>query len=1202
LFLEKNVLLWYNNCQGERFMDKLTHPQMRIMINQKIYQHSKFAYMYGLVEIHDQSADSIERAINEAINYFDALRTRFTQKKGEIFQYFEPYIYEKIPIKDQNDDFSKEVFELFDSKLYRFFLIQNESEVKGYYFIFHHAIVDAYSVILITKYIEDILLKKEINYNQTTYRNFIDLENRYLKSSIYEQDRLFFNDLLKIVTSFNYLPNFDLRTKRVELAFSEEESKSILSYCKSQKTSIFKFLMSITFLHLFLKTGKTIQTIATTHHNRLDEELLKTAGMMVGTVPVVQEIDLEKTFRDYLQESINNISASLERPLFPLDNIISEFNKSSTFDLNVTEVLFNSIPFSNNHYPIRRFSPNEDIAKLNFKLNPHSKPKGSNLEIAVDYRVSDYSESKAREILNEIKQLAFLFINHQDEKMESFLKKPLDIIDMIDFSHLNQTAIKGSNISFTYQELDYYSNALADEIEKLNHQVIGIANQRNPWYVVGLLGILKAGKIALPLDLTLPQQRLQSIMKDAKLKCIIGYDDIDISDLKVINITKLKPLTTYKKKTNEIAYIIFSSGTTGVPKGVLVSRSSLTSFIGNLKQKYYNVINERFLAYCDFNFDVSMLEIMISLVTQSTLYLTNEEERHNLSLLANVIRDYQINHVFFPTKIGELFMKNYPQANITTLMVAGEKLQYYQPTTYQVLNGYGPTEFTILSHVASINKEYLNYPIGEPLPGIKCLIDLKEPENQSEGELYLVGSQRALGYLNDYQQTKEKFIKLKNGEIAYKTGDIVRYESGEYRFLARSDRQIKYHGYRIELSEIEAVALKSKMISSAHAISDNSDLILVVIPSEEYTEDEFRNHLKEYLPSYSLPKVIKTVDVFPLTSSGKVDISSLLIKKISNKSSMYYGSLTPTMKKIVKIFKKYTNLKEINVEENYLNLSLDSLDFIQICLEIENKLNGVISFYDFIRYPTIKDLANYLDKKNHTEKIVEIRKGTGVPLVIVFDFSCDIIAYRELLANIDQNIPIIGIVDKGLPSDVSLEKYVESLVLKLESYHSFDLVGYSSGGTIALEIARQVPSKVNNIFLIDTPNYYKYQKQVKKLITLLTKNVFSIVSLYGILEAIRYGINKLKSLTNKKSIFYEQKKLRKMILNYQVKEVNKPITLFKSKALMKKTDSDLGWGNLNVRFKSYRYQANHITIMKKKVIKNICYQIEKRRKENGSTL
>ena len=107
------------------------------------------------------------------------------------------------------------------------------------------------------------------------------------------------------------------------------------------------------------------------------------------------------------------------------------------------------------------------------------------------------------------------------------------------------------------------------------------------------------------------------------------------------------------------------------------------------------------------------------------------------------------------------------------------------------------------------------------------------------------------------------------------------------------------------------------------------------------------------------------------------------------------------MKKIVKILKKYTNLKEINAEENYLNLSLDSLDFIQICLEIENKLNGVISFYDFIRYPTIKDLANYLDKKNHTEKIVEIRKGTGVPLVIVFDFSCDIIAYRELLANID---------------------------------------------------------------------------------------------------------------------------------------------------------------------------------------------------------
>ena len=147
-----------------------------------------------------------------------------------------------------NDDFSKEVFELFDSKLYRFFLIQNESEVKGYYFIFHHAIVDAYSVTLITKYIEDILLKKEINYNQTTYRNFIDLENRYLKSSIYEQDRLFFNDLLKIVTSFNYLPNFDLRTKRVELAFSEGIKTF---FTVKAKNKYLKFLMSITFCICF---------------------------------------------------------------------------------------------------------------------------------------------------------------------------------------------------------------------------------------------------------------------------------------------------------------------------------------------------------------------------------------------------------------------------------------------------------------------------------------------------------------------------------------------------------------------------------------------------------------------------------------------------------------------------------------------------------------------------------------------------------------------------------------------------------------------------------------------------------------------------------------------------------------------------------------------------------------------------------------
>ncbi len=1211
-------------------MIPLTHPQKRIYVNQMIFENSKFAHMYGMVHISDQSGERILWAIQKAVAFFDCLRLRLRRESKEVFQYISDDL--NLPVEERpfDYDFHKEELSLFEAPLCRFFLVKKNEEACGYYFIFHHVAVDAYTVTLVTKYIEDLLLDNPVETEIRSALDYCKKEREYLNETKCSLDEAYFEERLSAAHCYQYVPEFDIRCNRIERALDGEETKRLLGFCKANGISVFKLIYISAFLLFFEKNGKTTQLISTSHHNRTTDALLKTGGMFVGTIPVVSAIDEGWTFQDFLERTSSNISDALERHEYPVDLLLGKMKKRDCFDIALTEVLINSIPFANTVYRIERFSPNEDVAKYNFKINPHSKPKGSDIELALDYRLTCCSEWEAERTLERLLEIAFYFIEYSGDTIASKIQKTSDIFDMIESKweqNEDAPALSDRNEKLTYKEIMEAVDRVAYAIRDAGY-LIGVVNSRSLWYVVSVLGILRSGRAFVVLDPELPKLRINSILSQTKITTVLVSEPDQNRLFKqgfCLNVKTLnQPGYPIEKRISDLAYILFTSGTTGTPKGVMIRRSGLSSLIQAMIDFYPQAGRDRrdplvsatensdesegiakaegqsdrssnsegVLGFCNFDFDVSVAEIFFALASGSTLYIASEEERRNIRMLNDKIIEENISHLFLPTKVGEMFIDHFPNTKVKTLTIAGERMTYYQKTAYQVYNAYGPTEFTVFSHINRIDAVSDGYSFGTPLSGIRDYV-LDESGNEADaGELVLEGEQAAYGYLNDYEATTRSFRRNR-----FYTGDLVeRGKKGELYFRSRKDRQIKYSGYRIELDEIEHAAKASGLVEKAACVYDGEAIHLTVVPKETYSEQELVKQLKIRLPSYAVPKRIVVDSSISLGRTGKTDYSR--IRGVPNEKTDS-ESRSDTDDKLISIFQEFLD-GTVDSKTNFINEGIDSLSLLEIILHLEREFHTDIRFSDLFLYPTIENLGTYLDRgtKSTYGRVTRIRDGNGSPVVLLFDMSGEVLAYRNLIEQIETKRPIITISSRFIPKEADIGRFCDELTAELfhtmrEGEH-FDIAGYSSGGIFALLIAMRMKDRCNQLFLMDTPNYARYPERANKLMTLLWKNVFSILSQYGFLPSVKYLFGRIRLLFQRRWIFDEQKKMTKMLKGYSIDTIPDRTTLIATKELEELTDRKLGWGDMIEDSSVVRLNVGHVTLMKKKNAETIANVISGR--------
>lgn len=472
----------------------------------------------------------------------------------------------------------------------------------------------------------------------------------------------------------------------------------------------------------------------------------------------------------------------------------------------------------------------------------------------------------------------------------------------------NHIAIILEDKAFTYGELFQISKGIAQELESARAgKFVGLYTDNNLYTYASIMGILLSGRAFVPLNSKFPDDRLKNIIAQTELSHIIGCKSssermfILMSHEKHVysDLVKSVDVSTLNDKfdSSKIAYILFTSGSTGEPKGIPITWGNFSSFQDALLRKYPLEPQTKVLQCFELSFDVSIACTFLAFSSASTLVVSSLNGIIAVNAFKTIV-DHQVEFVSMaPSAIS--YLRNYklvPQFKVPfvkTTVFTGEALPFDVVELWKqsaqnscIDNAYGPTEVTVWSYFYSINEntrsELINglCPIGQPLEGVDAYIEPEEKEDSTKGELMLGGNNVFSAYWKNEEKTKQVLVKDKSSKTWYKTGDLVkRSENGNVVYINRLDNQVKINGYRVELGEIE-YALKKELPGSNVAVvlknDDKGNPILVAYVDVKLSSvEQLQEKLKGSLTFYMIPKKIISLDKMPLNASGKIDRKTL---------------------------------------------------------------------------------------------------------------------------------------------------------------------------------------------------------------------------------------------------------------------------------------------------------------------------------------
>ncbi|CAN5504243.1 D-alanine--poly(phosphoribitol) ligase subunit DltA [soil metagenome] len=482
---------------------------------------------------------------------------------------------------------------------------------------------------------------------------------------------------------------------------------------------------------------------------------------------------------------------------------------------------------------------------------------------------------------------------------------------IISTAKANKIAIAGSDNDISWDELKTKVEQLSAEFKKLaipaGHPVI-IYGHKEYLFPVAILACIHSGVPYIPIDKIYPIDRIKKIIDKTGSQIVIncGFEqlkintaiNIDATLAATINYTPDYTNRTYENATEPLQYIMFTSGSTGEPKGVQITKKSIITFIDWALADFGFGEEDVFMNQAPFTFDVSLCDILNAFALGGTVVLNSTEIVKDQQAFLNRIAKYKCT-IFTSTPSFVFLFLRHPGfcseqlPSLNTFLFMGEELPNRtcgvlktKFPTAKLLNAYGPTEATIVTTLVEITKDVLqqhpSLPIGYPMPASELLIH-KINSDDKEGELIIVGDHVSIGYFKNEEHNREKFF-IHNGKRAFKTGDLAYYENGMIFYLGRNDDQVKMHGFRIELNEISNVICKHELVSEAVTVplKRNNEVkkivsFLILKPGvATEIKNELTPFLEKQLPYYMIPADFIVVSEFPHSTSHKIDKNKLI--------------------------------------------------------------------------------------------------------------------------------------------------------------------------------------------------------------------------------------------------------------------------------------------------------------------------------------
>ena len=705
----------------------------------------------------------------------------------------------------------------------------------------------------------------------------------------------------------------------------------------------------------------------------------------------------------------------------------------------------------------------------------------------------------------------------------------------------NSTAITYNKTSYAYKQLNARVNQIAHLLISKgikNGDIVGVCLSRSVDMIAAVLAVYKTGAAYLAIDPEHPSKRINTVLQIAASKYVlteIEYKNLFASTVSQIYINESndQPVEnpSIEVPTHATSFILFTSGSTGEPKGVSLTHQGLTNVILGLQKNIDFKAGNKLLLVTTIIFDLAQADIFLPLITGGEIILTTNDEAKDGYALLQLIKEHHVDYLeASPATYKYMLETGWEEKLPIKLTSCGEALpkdlaNELLKRSDELYNMYGPTETTIYATAAKINSTD-EIAIGKPFQNTQIFILDKDGgllPIGNIGEIYIAGDGIAKGYLNKPDLTQERFVPCsfvnKDGALMFRTGDLGRYtKDGNIIYLGRKDNQVKIRGLRIELEEIEFHLRKLEGIKDAVTIVRNDIVpgqvsivayLINEIPSTDQPQSDllqiWRQSLAEVLPTYFIPNIFAYVQEFPLTASGKINRLAFEkpILSANENTGNFVAPQTEIEKLIAAIWCTALKIPVVGIDDNFFDLGGHSLIAIQVMTKIKQQIGKQLPISLLFQHSTIRKLSILLREDiqhTSTKSLVPIKtNGTKPPLYVIHGHGSNIMVFYSFIQMMDEDQPVYGIQAKGLngidlPEDTIEEMAATYLqeILANNPDGPYCFLGYSFGGLIAYEMSQQLiklGKKVSLVGILDTniSNELFYNKEVNQLQTKLKR-------------------------------------------------------------------------------------------------------------------
>ena len=951
-------------------------------------------------------AEKVAVAAEQVLRCHPYLNTHFEIKDGQAVQMpvaADPHVECITVNQDELETYKrnfKQPFNLSEGPLYQVSVVRCGD---GLYLFtdFHHLVFDGRSYDIFISQLTRILDGKDLAPESYSYFDYARNQQEYKQSEAYAAARDFFAEQMNgCEGASGVLSDLPGDGPGKEAQLTKKVGCNIAQRCLDLGISPASYYLAAAFLTVGAFCGSRKVYLCTISNGRSDMRTADTLGMFVNTLALAGDIG-HGSVDEFLKDTDQRFADTLRHEYYPFAQIASDYDFQPQVMLAYQVGVLQQYQIGG----VDLTGTTLEIGTPKFPLSIFIEGTEDNESITLAYDATRYTEA-----------LMQCFADAMETVVRGLLTDaPLDALPLADgermeelngFNHYTlpvdttQTivslfraqasatpeapAVAFEETVLTYKELDQLTDHIAADIARRGlgrEDVVSILIGRSELMAVTALGVLKAGCAYQPLDPSYPAERLNFMVQDASAKLLIAEPELRglLTDYTgdVLLTGELASLgegpVPEGPEPDSLFILLYTSGSTGVPKGCMLEHRNLVNFCAWYHRYYDLHAGGRVAAYASFGFDACMMDLYPALTCGACVHIIPEDTRHDMAALSAFITDNRITHSFMTTQVGVMFARNFPgNPALKHLSVGGEKLVSLDPPSYGFHNGYGPTECTIFTTIFDVKEKEPNIPIGHPLDNVHLYVvddaGRRLPAGAA-GELWVSGPQVGRGYLNRPDKTAETFIANPFADTppydrVYRTGDIVRYRpDGNIEFVGRNDGQVKIRGFRVETKEVEAVirefpGVKDVTVQAFDAPSGGKFIAAYVVAEGTLDTQALSSFILERKPPYMVPASFNTIDKIPLNVNQKVDRKALPAPVMAA-STTYVEPATDTERTLCEAFAKVLDLEKVGALDNFFDLGGTSLMVTNLLVEAE-KCSLKFSYGEVFVFPTPRALAAHL--------------------------------------------------------------------------------------------------------------------------------------------------------------------------------------------------------------------------------------------------